>query len=188
MQQTGDMPRLIQGALDWLVYATNPISLRHLHFRCSARDEQNAKTDISTSDPWLAHAQGLGLAEEHEADWRMTMQRQSSSSPKQYLEKYRALLDQRRRELQTRLRAIEYDFEQPRNPDDDDRATERNNDEVLGELGEAGQKELLAIQAALDRIEAGTFGTCVKCGTPIGEQRLEAVPHTPFCQSCAHSI
>ena len=116
------------------------------------------------------------------------MHKQSSSLPRQHIEKYRALLRQRRRELQIRLQAIEQDFEEPRNPDDDDRATERNNDEVLGELGEAGQKELLAIQAALDRIEAGTFGTCVKCGTPIGEQRLEAVPHTPFCQSCAHSI
>ena len=116
------------------------------------------------------------------------MQKQSPSSSRQYIGKYRALLDQRRRELQTRLRAIEYDFEQPRNPDDDDRATERNNDEVLGELGEAGEKELLAIQAALDRIEAGAFGICVKCGKPIGEQRLEAVPHTPFCQPCAHLI
>ncbi|NTF82940.1 TraR/DksA family transcriptional regulator [Rhizobium rhizogenes] len=116
------------------------------------------------------------------------MQKYSSSPLRQHIEKYRALLDQRRRELQTRLRAIEHDFEEPRNPDDDDRATERNNDEVLEELGEAGKKELLAVQTALDRIEAGTFGACVKCGKPIGEQRLEAVPHTPFCQSCAHSI
>ncbi|MDU0359918.1 TraR/DksA C4-type zinc finger protein [Rhizobium sp. 25PS6] len=112
------------------------------------------------------------------------MQKQSSS----HIEKYKATLDQRRRELETRLQAIERDFEEPRNPDDDDRATERNNDEVLEELGEAGQKELLAVQAALDRIEAGTFGTCVKCGKPIGERRLDAVPHTPFCQSCAQSV
>ncbi|WP_080761291.1 TraR/DksA C4-type zinc finger protein [Rhizobium rhizogenes] len=116
------------------------------------------------------------------------MQKHSSSPLRQHIEKYRAILNQRRRELQIRLRAIEQDFEAPRNPDDSDRATERNNDEVLEELGETGQKELLAVQAALDRIEAGTFGTCVKCGRPIGEQRLEAVPHTPFCQSCAHSI
>jgi RNA polymerase-binding transcription factor DksA len=40
----------------------------------------------------------------------------------------------------------------------------------------------------LDRIQAGTFGTCVKCGKPIGERRLDAVPHTPFCQSCAQSF
>jgi RNA polymerase-binding transcription factor DksA len=40
----------------------------------------------------------------------------------------------------------------------------------------------------LDRIQAGTFGICVKCGKPIAERRLDAVPHTPFCQSCAQSI
>ncbi|MGO7537548.1 TraR/DksA family transcriptional regulator [Rhizobium ruizarguesonis] len=113
------------------------------------------------------------------------MQKQSSSQPRQHIEKHKAILDERRHELETRLRAIEHDFEQPRNPDDDDRATERNNDEVLEELGETGQKELLAVQAALDRIQAGSFGTCVKCGKPIAERRLDAVPHTPFCQSCA---
>ena len=37
----------------------------------------------------------------------------------------------------------------------------------------------------LDRIHAGTFGTCVKCGEPIAIERLNAVPHTPFCQACA---
>ncbi|MBY5412224.1 TraR/DksA family transcriptional regulator [Rhizobium leguminosarum] len=112
------------------------------------------------------------------------MQKQSSSQARQHIEKHKAILDERRHELETRLRAIEGDFEQPRNPDDD-RATERNNDEVLEELGEAGQIELLAVQAALDRIQAGTFGACVKCGKLIGETRLKAVPHTPFCQSCA---
>jgi DnaK suppressor protein len=102
--------------------------------------------------------------------------------------KYKAILTERQRELYGRLHKIEKDFEQPRNPDDDDRAVERNNDEVLEELGEAGQKELAAIDAALDRIAAGTFGTCVKCGDPIAEGRLDVVPHTPFCQTCAAAI
>lgn len=104
------------------------------------------------------------------------------------LAKYRAILTERQRELDSRLHRIEEDFEQPRNPDDDDRAIERNNDEVLEELGEAGQKELAAINAALDRITAGAFGTCVRCGQPIAVERLDAVPHTPFCQSCVAAI
>lgn len=98
--------------------------------------------------------------------------------------KYQSLLLARRRELYNRLHAIERDFEQPRNPDDDDRATERNNDEVLVKLGEAGQKELLAIDSALDRLKKGTFGRCVLCGGPIDEQRLDTIPHTVFCRSC----
>ena len=102
--------------------------------------------------------------------------------------KYKDILTERQRELYGRLHRIEEDFEQPRNPDDDDRAVERNNDEVLEELGEAGQRELAAIDAALDRIEAGTFGTCVRCGDPIAPERLDVVPHTPFCQTCAAAI
>jgi len=102
--------------------------------------------------------------------------------------RYKAILTERKRELDTRLHKIEEDFEQPRNPDDDDRAVERNNDEVLEELGEAGQKELAAIDAALGRIAAGTLGTCVKCGDPISEERLDVVPHTPFCKTCAAAL
>lgn len=98
--------------------------------------------------------------------------------------KYRAVLSKRRTELLRRLTTIEQDFEQPRNPDDEDRATERNNDEVLEELGDSGQKEIIAIDSALARLDKGTFGVCVKCGSEIDQRRLEAVPHTPFCQSC----
>ncbi|WP_105381848.1 TraR/DksA family transcriptional regulator [Neorhizobium alkalisoli] len=99
--------------------------------------------------------------------------------------RYEHILQARKAELENRLSRIEQDFTTPRNPDDDDRAVERNNDEVLEELGEVGEKELVAIDAALARIDAGTFGTCAKCGQPIAERRLDAVPHTPLCQVCA---
>jgi RNA polymerase-binding transcription factor DksA len=99
--------------------------------------------------------------------------------------KYQRILKARKAELENRLSRIEQDFTTPRNPDDDDRAVERNNDEVLEELGEAGEKELVAIDAALARIDAGSFGTCAKCGQPIAERRLDVVPHTPLCQTCA---
>lgn len=35
---------------------------------------------------------------------------------------------------------------------------------------------LLDVQEALKRIEDGTYGTCVRCGKPIPEKRLEAIP------------
>ncbi len=98
------------------------------------------------------------------------------------------ILRDRQRELYRRLHKIEADFEEPRNPDDDDRATERSNDEVLDEMGQAGQDELRAIDAALDRIANGTFGICVKCGKRISQERLKAVPYTPFCRECAAAL
>ncbi|MCZ7855902.1 TraR/DksA C4-type zinc finger protein [Agrobacterium salinitolerans] len=104
------------------------------------------------------------------------------------VETYEKILRDRQRELYRRLHKIEADFEEPRNPDDEDRATERSNDEVLDELGQVGQDELRAIDAALDRIASGTFGTCVKCGKKISEDRLKAVLYTPFCQECAAAL
>ncbi|WP_137132051.1 TraR/DksA C4-type zinc finger protein [Rhizobium sp. FY34] len=98
--------------------------------------------------------------------------------------KYQAILIARRSELQHRLERIETDLDRPGNPDDDDRAIERNNDEVLEELGGAGQKELEAIEAALDRVVAGTFGACAQCGQPIADERLQAVPHAALCSDC----
>jgi DnaK suppressor protein len=41
-----------------------------------------------------------------------------------------------------------------------------------------------ATLAALDRIEAGTFGTCERCGNPIQEERLEALPTVTLCLDC----
>jgi DnaK suppressor protein len=37
------------------------------------------------------------------------------------------------------------------------------------------------VRAALERIDAGTFGQCVVDGAPIDAARLEAVPWTPYC-------
>jgi len=41
--------------------------------------------------------------------------------------------------------------------------------------------ELLQIEAAFQRVEQGTYGTCQACGRPIGSERLEALPATRFC-------
>jgi RNA polymerase-binding protein DksA len=41
------------------------------------------------------------------------------------------------------------------------------------------------VEAALARIEAGTFGTCQDCGRKIAQQRLEAIPYAALCIDCA---
>lgn len=45
--------------------------------------------------------------------------------------------------------------------------------------------EARRITAALRRIEAGSYGDCVRCGEPINEQRLDADPAAPLCVACA---
>jgi len=44
--------------------------------------------------------------------------------------------------------------------------------------------ELRAIEYALARVRAGSYGICRSCGEPIPEERLEAIPETPLCVAC----
>lgn len=44
--------------------------------------------------------------------------------------------------------------------------------------------ELRAIEYALARIRAGSYGICQSCGRPIAEERLRAIPETPLCIDC----
>ncbi len=46
------------------------------------------------------------------------------------------------------------------------------------------EQVLAQIEAALGRIEAGTFGKCTNCGKPIAEERLEARPWASLCIDC----
>lgn len=41
------------------------------------------------------------------------------------------------------------------------------------------------IEAALERIEDGSYGICEECETVIPKLRLSALPHTPYCVKCA---
>lgn len=97
----------------------------------------------------------------------------------------KAALEQRLVELGARLEAIEEELDSHHNPDWEDLATEREGDEVLEATGTAGLNEIAQIRAALARIEDGTYGECMRCGAEIAEARLDALPWTPLCRSCA---
>ena len=44
---------------------------------------------------------------------------------------------------------------------------------------------LADIEAAEQRLENGLYGTCTSCGREISVERLDALPATPTCVSCA---
>ena len=100
-------------------------------------------------------------------------------------EEHRKALIARKEELQSRLVTIEDELDDPLPKDFEDQAVELEDDEVLTTLGEAGVLELRQIDAALDRIEQGTYGECLNCGNEISAERLEAVPHAALCRDCA---
>jgi DnaK suppressor protein len=74
------------------------------------------------------------------------------------------------------------------NPDDFadeiDSASSESGLAFVGRMREREHGLLQKIEAALKRIEAGTFGTCLECGDPIGAKRLEARPVATLCIDC----
>lgn len=51
-------------------------------------------------------------------------------------------------------------------------------------LREDRMTTLNLVEDALARLDEGTYGVCRRCGQPIGEERLEAVPWTAYCRPC----
>jgi RNA polymerase-binding transcription factor DksA len=97
----------------------------------------------------------------------------------------KAQLESRMADLKSRIAGIETELDSHQSSDWEELATERETDEVLEGMGVSAQQEVRKIEAALARIEAGEYGFCAKCGKEIGEERLDVLPFTPFCRSCA---
>jgi RNA polymerase-binding protein DksA len=65
-----------------------------------------------------------------------------------------------------------------------DLATATFDREMASSLEENSTHVLGEIDGALERIEAGTYGICARCGNPIGEERLGALPWATLCIDC----
>lgn len=97
----------------------------------------------------------------------------------------RRQLEERRRVLVSRTEKIESDLRSEPARDFEEYATEAENVEVLQQLGSAERAELELIRAALRRMDAGDYETCARCGQPIAQKRLLAMPATDVCVRCA---
>ena len=105
-----------------------------------------------------------------------------------------ALLDERRR-VEHALATLR--DEHRGSLDDEVEETSPTNDNHLAEtatatlgreidytLGDNAEQVLSEIDAALKRIDADTYGTCVNCGQEIPRKRLEANPWASLCIDC----
>jgi DnaK suppressor protein len=109
------------------------------------------------------------------------------------VERFRQLLEEERRRV---VDAIEYLHKE--NPGSiEDETEDQSSDNHMAEtatatldreidytLEENSEHVLEAIEAALKRIEDGTYGACVNCGKPIAEERLAAIPWATHCIDC----
>ena len=106
---------------------------------------------------------------------------------------FRTLLEQERERI---VDAIAYLHEEnPRNMEDEvGELAGRGADNHLGDMAsvtfdreldegleEGAQQTLAQIDRAIAKLDDGTYGTCERCGKPIGEERLRARPWATLC-------
>ncbi|MCU0310344.1 MAG: TraR/DksA C4-type zinc finger protein [Acidimicrobiales bacterium] len=94
----------------------------------------------------------------------------------------RALLDQTREQLEAQVHELGLEG--------DAAVVDENFADSAAVSAEQGELQALAaglreqlddVEVALTRLDDGTYGTCVVCGTDIGAARLEAMPATRYC-------
>jgi len=56
--------------------------------------------------------------------------------------------------------------------------------EVDRSLRAGAESALHDVELALSRMQAGTFGKCLHCGSPLPLEQLEILPHAALCMSC----
>ncbi|WP_257253257.1 MULTISPECIES: TraR/DksA family transcriptional regulator [unclassified Endozoicomonas] len=100
-------------------------------------------------------------------------------------EKLKVWLLSRRDELNVRLGNISKDMTRRANADWSEQAQERENDEVIDQLGNDARAELNLVNKALDRMNHDDYGFCTGCGDKIIEARLIAMPYADLCIKCA---
>jgi DnaK suppressor protein len=68
--------------------------------------------------------------------------------------------------------------------DEGDLASISHDKDVLYRLHEGGFARLQLIQKAIEAIENGNYGECIRCEEVINEKRLEAIPWATMCIAC----
>jgi RNA polymerase-binding protein DksA len=110
------------------------------------------------------------------------------------MDKARGLLEGERQKELRRLASLTGDYDEvviaarDTNADDEhdpEGATIAFERSQVGALVRQAKDHLAEVDAAMERLEAGTYGTCERCGEPIGEDRLEARPVARTCIGCA---
>ena len=95
-----------------------------------------------------------------------------------------------------RLAALTHDFDEVVAASRDTNADDEHDPEgatiafersQIDALVRQAHRRLEEIEAAVERVEAGTYGVCDTCGRPIGTERLAARPTARVCIGCATS-
>jgi DnaK suppressor protein len=110
------------------------------------------------------------------------------------MDRARELLEAERQQALRRLAALTGDFDEVVAASRDSNADDEHDPEGVTIAFERSQVAALVLQvqghlaeveAAIQRLEGGTYGLCERCGQPIAKARLEARPAARTCIRCA---
>jgi len=97
----------------------------------------------------------------------------------------RTRLTERLAVLMAQVGRIEGELGRPLDDDFAEQAVDREGDEALDSLEHAALVEIDLTRKAIARLDAGSYGICVRCGGRIAAKRLAALPMAAECISCA---
>lgn len=95
------------------------------------------------------------------------------------LEKRRALINTVREKRANNLEGVSDGTQ-----DIADQATTAYTKEFLLSISDTERQLLKQVDAALEKMRLKKYGECERCGEPISEKRLDALPFAPFCIAC----
>lgn len=112
--------------------------------------------------------------------------RKPAAEDRERYELLKGMLEDRRREIQDKLRSIRETLpvELGEVRDVEEQSVDDFVQEVDFALMQMKSETLRKIDEAIQRLEQGRYGICVECGIEIAPARLQAVPFAAACRSC----
>jgi DnaK suppressor protein len=168
------------------------VAVKHVREEVPAAEAPDGKADVVGAEAHKGHRARPAVAKG--ADVTDGAGGDHGEPREQFLEHQRVLLMAERRnytrqaeELRAQAEALALEHE-PGDVQFDEEGGEGGTANVDRELdlhlSAQAQAAIEEIDAALDKITAGTYGFCESCGSPVPKARLEALPHARLCVSC----
>ncbi|RPJ40919.1 MAG: TraR/DksA family transcriptional regulator [Chloroflexi bacterium] len=113
------------------------------------------------------------------------------SAAKTKFENYRKILQRKAAELRRSMSAqqVSQVFSRQEYPSDEGDLSQQSHEEwIFLNRNTLDTKLLREVQAALLRIQQGTYGVCNECEEPISSKRLDAVPWAHYCVKCQERV
>ena len=116
------------------------------------------------------------------------MAKSAAAKEREFITRMEKSLSEQKQEIVAKLVASSEEFKEiVEDMDPKDLADVASDDidrKMIEAIGSQELRRLRSIDSALTRIQQGKYGLCIKCGTKIPHERLEAIPYALMCVDC----